>query len=482
MMLAKAMRRGVLLWTVVLASAWADASACYTVVVGRLASADGAVLVGHNEVNGGKRIVSFRYVPRITHGPDGSVILSDGDSVPATGTDYAFLWSGNLGLAHSDSYMNEWGVSVVSNACPSRTTGGGGIGYMLRRLVVQRARTAREGVKIAASLVAEHGYRGSQTLVIADSREAWLMALTTGKHWVAQRVPDDRVALLPNVYITTEVDLGDTANFMGSPGLIEHAVTKGYHRPADGAFIFREAYGPGLPDQTDIRQWRGQCLVLGRTIGKPAAAHLPFSVKPSVRVSLAMVMAILRDKGPGRICCGNTQESAVFQLRSNMPRQVGCVYWRTTGPPDVGMFVPWYAGITATPDSYHLPGKLREQLTLAHHVRPPAAVYDPDPRRVWWTFMALESALRQEHRHRLPTVRKVLDRFEARSLTHATVVERKAIALLADDEATGVALLTAHSCEMGRRAALVAEVLHASLTPEASTRPAMRQAPAEGRK
>jgi hypothetical protein len=38
--------------------------ACYAVIVGRLASADGSVLVGHNEQNGGQRLANLRKIPR----------------------------------------------------------------------------------------------------------------------------------------------------------------------------------------------------------------------------------------------------------------------------------------------------------------------------------------------------------------------------------------------------------------------------------
>ena len=44
---------------------------CYAVIVGREASADGSVLVGHNEQNGGQRILNFRRIPRQRFPADG---------------------------------------------------------------------------------------------------------------------------------------------------------------------------------------------------------------------------------------------------------------------------------------------------------------------------------------------------------------------------------------------------------------------------
>ena len=133
------------------------AIACDGIVVGRLASVDGSVLLGHNEENALDRVLEFRKIPPIGSGADGKVDLGRGgqiDSVPET---CGFLWSENPGLEFSDGYLNESGVAVVSIQCLSREDGydalvargeirHGGIGYMLRRLVAQRADSAREGM------------------------------------------------------------------------------------------------------------------------------------------------------------------------------------------------------------------------------------------------------------------------------------------------------------------------------------------------
>ncbi len=174
---------------------------CYAVIVGREASADGSVLVGHNEQNGGRRILNFRRIPRGRSSSGEVVRLRRGGELPQVDETAAFFWSENPGLEFSDAYLNEFGVAVVSDGCGSREDDyrtlvargeirGGGIGYMLRRLVAQRARTAREGVLLAGRLVERFGYVDSgRTYVIADPREAWLLAVVRGRRWVAQRRP-----------------------------------------------------------------------------------------------------------------------------------------------------------------------------------------------------------------------------------------------------------------------------------------------------
>jgi len=62
---------------------------------------------------------------------------------------------------------------------------------MLRRIMAEKARSAREAVQLAGQLVETYGYRGSgRTYSIADKNEAWMLAVIKGRHWLARRVPD----------------------------------------------------------------------------------------------------------------------------------------------------------------------------------------------------------------------------------------------------------------------------------------------------
>ncbi len=56
-----------------------------------------------------------------------------------------------------------------------------------------------------------------------------MLAVVKGKHWVAQRVPDDHIAIIPNYYTITTVNLTDTMNFYGSDDLVEYAIKKTRH-------------------------------------------------------------------------------------------------------------------------------------------------------------------------------------------------------------------------------------------------------------
>ena len=434
-----------------------SANGCYAVVVGKDASTDGAVLVGHNEQNYGQRFLNFRKVPLIEHRAGEMIKLQGGTEVPQVKESYAFLWSENPGTTYSDGYLNEWGVAVVSDGCPDRAEDlqkleaegqlvKGGIGYMLRRLVAERAKTAREGVQVAGKLIEQVGYPSSRTLVIADSKEAWLLSMSRGKHWVAQRVPDDSVALLPNVYIIDKVDLKDTGNFLGSPDLIEYAIKKEWYNPSVGErFDFSKAYGQPQKTLMDERQWRGQCLVTGKDIEKEPDRKLPFSVKPARKLSVKDVVSILRFHGEGSLCSNETQEAAVFQLRSNMPADIGCIYWRCSAEPCISILTPWYCGITETPQGYYKAVDLKENLTLECHFSERPEKFKPDAGMAWWIFKGLQDKVNADYRGRIGIIRAAFDKYEAVVFADQPAVEKKAMELYRTDKPAARRYLTDYS-------------------------------------
>jgi len=438
-----------------------SANGCYAVVVGKDASTDGAVLLGHNEQNYGQRYLNFRKVPRIEHRAGDMIRLRGGAEIPQVKDSYAFLWSENPGIAYSDGYLNEWGVAVVSDGCPDRAEElqkleaqgqlvKGGIGYMLRRLVAERAKTARDGVRIAGELIERVGYPSSRTLIIADSNEAWLLSMSRGKHWVAQRVPDDAVVLLPNVYVIDKVNLKDKTNFLGSPDIIEYARKKGWYNPAGGeSFDFSKAYGQQQKRIMDERQWQGQCLVTGRNIKQEPDRKLPFSVQPARKLSVKDVISILRFHSGFSLCSNETQEAAVFQLRSNMPVDIGCIYWRCSAEPCSSILTPWYCGITETPQEYYKAVDVKENLTLECHFSESPEKFKPDAGKAWWVFKELQDKVTADYEGRIGIVRAGCDKYEAKVFEGQPAVENRAIELYRNNKPAVRRYLTGYSRAVG---------------------------------
>ncbi len=352
---------------------------CYTVVVGRKASADGSVLVAHNEDDYGDVIVNLRKIAPRDYGAPQKITLRKGAVYETDGKTNGFLWIEAMGQDFADSFVNQYGVVITSDSCPSRETKAdvtdGGIGYMLRRIVAEKAVSAKDAVRVASELIERFGYTGSgRTYTFADKDEAWMMAIIRGRHWIAERVPDDEVVVLPNHYIIRGVYLNDTANFAGSADIIDYARANGwYDEAADGPFDFKKAFArpsrrpDPVFDGNTLRHWRGLTVLSGRSWD--ISDTYPFSFKPGQKVTPESLRALLRDHYEGTeydatdgyrtgtpnhtkyrtICTSSTINAFVVSLNTALPDPISVCLRLALGKPDTTIFLPLYYGTESLP-------------------------------------------------------------------------------------------------------------------------------------
>jgi len=360
------------------AAAGREGTECFTVLVGRKASADGSVIVAHNEDDRGEIVVNLRKIKARDYGGPQKVALGGGATYETDGRTNGFLWIEATTQEFADSFVNDHGVVITSDSCPSRVTAedstDGGIGWMLRRLMAEKATSAREAVRLAGKLIETYGYRASgRTYSIADKNEAWMLAALRGRHWYAERVPDDEVAVIPNFFTIRQVRAGDPDHFMGSPDIVEYAKKNGWYDEAkDGAFDFKKTFDrpsnrEPAADGNALRHWRGLCLLTGKAW--ELVHDYPFSVKPAKKATPEALMAILRDHYEGTpydatdgyktgtpnrtkfrtICTASTINSFVVSLRSKGPEPLATAMWLAFGKPDTTVFLPLYYGVATLP-------------------------------------------------------------------------------------------------------------------------------------
>jgi len=284
-----------------LALAVSASDACMTFVVGKKLSATGRVIVGHNEDD---------WPPFETHHgmlmardwPEGTFLPATAGCnprIPQAAHTYACYWGEvkfPYGDGNADTFLNENGVLVLSNSGgnstermddPSLLTKGG-VKFNLRRSVGERAKSARDGVRILCELVEKYGYAPSARIyTVADRDEAWLVQVVHGRHYVAVRCPDDEVTVMPNLYTVYGLDAWPAEDVLASPGLLENAKRKGFW---DGVskFNFAKAY-QGSYDYGDDHAFEHpnntgrfrQALRLLTGAEWPEDRPFPFSVKPS---------------------------------------------------------------------------------------------------------------------------------------------------------------------------------------------------------
>jgi len=342
---------------------------CFTVLAGKYATEDESVLLAHNEDDGGDQTVNLYKVPRVESKDSIEVKMKNGGILHLSPTTFAMIWIEMPGMTFSDSYQNEYGVTIVSNQCLSKEDRpdltDGGIGYWLRRAIALQAKTAREAVKIGGKLIEKYGYASSgRTYSIVDKNEAWMLAAVMGKHWVAQRVPDDQVAIIPNYYTIGKINLKDTLNFYGSKDIIDYARKRRWYEGNDEDFNFRQAYATrqSLHHPVNIERHWDAINKLSDT-KYTITDKLPFSFYAKDLIKLPDLFNILRSHFEGTeldkskdytlgsphqthraICAKSTQYGLVAQLRDYAPDALNPI-WISFVHPCTHMFVPLYNGI-----------------------------------------------------------------------------------------------------------------------------------------
>jgi len=294
----------------------AEWDSCTSIEVGRLATVDGSVITCHT-CDGPYRtwlnIVPHQKWPdkamnKIYSGKmhtetpgDLQGILQTGE-IPQVPETYQFL---------NTAYpcLNEQGLAIGETTIGGRqelvNTEGAFMIEEVERIMLERARTAREAIKLAGELVKQYGYGDyGECITIADGKEVWHYEifgagpLQKGAVWAAVRIPDDHVGISANIPRIAEVNLKDPDHYMASDNVFQVAQDMGWWDPKSGKpFKFWEAYSGRKPFSTReyfVLSTLAPSLKL--TMDMP---ELPFSVKPEKKLSVRDVLRIYRDPYAG---------------------------------------------------------------------------------------------------------------------------------------------------------------------------------------
>lgn len=470
-------------------AAAADDGECFTVLVGKNASADGAVVVAHNEDDRGEIIVNVRKIRGRDGGASRRVDLGKGAFYETDSRANGFLWIEATTQEFADSFVNEHGVLITSDSCPSRVTDedytDGGIGWMLRRLLAEKAASAREAVRLAGELVERYGYRSSgRTYSIADKDEAWMLAVLRGRRWYAQRVPDDEVAVIPNYFTIREIRPGDADHFMGSPDIVEYAARNGWYNPAkDGPFDFKKAFDrpssrQPAEDGNILRHWRGLGLVTGKAW--ELGGDYPFSVKPAKKMTAEALMAVLRDHYEGTdydatdgyrtgtpnktrfrtICTASTIDSFVVSLRAGGPEPLASAIWLAFGKPDTTIYLPLYYGVAALPAGAGLGAETPDDAVMARQHYADAELQAAKGELLNTKVLELEKAAEANYGFVHLKIERQLFPEERSFLRARPKFEKKFAALYAKDQARAQKMLDDYvAAAFGRVAILTGRLL-----------------------
>ena len=454
-------------------SSFEDHTNCSTILVGKNASVTGRVLMAHNEDDPGC-FVQSHLVPRMQHAEGETITFPDGTAViPQVPETWGYYWSEFRALhgePFADAFVNEWGVAVASNGCvgskvPEDGSVTGGIGYGLRHLIAQRARTAREGVEIAAALVEEFGYYSTRSYQIADKDEAWVFQVVIGHNFAARRIGDDEIYYIPNWLTLHEVDFSDTEhkNCYFSKNLLSYALEHGYYKPAKEGdysdFDFAAVYQDGGFD-IPSNHLRSDLAWRQITGGQPMP-HRTFSIKASKKYGVEDLKPILRSHYDGHeedlktdtkmsphrygICRDTTVEAMVVEFAEEP--ELTCI-WRAFPRPCISPFAPWYLGITRLPNGYEWMGP---KAALASHFAVDASELDFDRNQAYWALHMLQNVMEFDYQSCEGKVHTDIADMEAEWTATKPAIDQAYCQLKGTNPAAARALLTDYTAAQAQK-------------------------------
>jgi len=482
------MRKYLILSLFLLFSLSYSAMACTNFLVTKGASADGSTMISYNADS--HLLYGELYFWPAQDWPEGSMLkiyewdtgkyLSEIPQVPHT-----YNVVGN---------MNEWQVAIGETTFGGRHVlhhPGGLIDYgSLMYIALQRAKTAREAIKVMTSLVEKYGYYSEgESFSISDANEVWIMEMIgkapedKGVVWVARRIPDGYICGHANqARITTfprykKNDFNDPKQeTFYSKNIVKYARAKGWFTGKNKDFSFSDTYAPldfeaarfcearvwSIFNKVNSSMKKFEQYAMGYDLSK----RMPLWVKPDHKITLKEMMEFLgdhfegtkmdmtKDVGASKYGCPYrwrpltwemdsdtyfnerataTQQTGftfVAQGRSWLPREIGGIIWFGVDDAASTVYNPIYTSITRTPKTYSKGyGNLMEWKDDA----------------AFWVFNQVSNFAYTRYNAIHPEIKKVKDELENKFIAYTPAIDAAAGELYKTDPKLAIEFLTNYS-------------------------------------
>lgn len=242
----------------------------------------------------------------------------------------------------------------------------------LLSIVLPFIHSARDGVQYLGKLIEKYGSHEGNGIAFSDKDEVWYMEIPTGHYWVAEKLDDDKAAVIANQVSLQDIDFDDSSRFMWAPGIREF-VEKNHLNPDPNEFNFRHIFGTSNSRDrcyNTPRVWFGQ-RYLGHIAFSPTSNDLDFSFKPDRKLKREDVGYVLSshynetiydplsdttpkdDRTKFRpISMARCAESHILEIRNKVPAGMAGIAWFNFAPTAFNPYVPFYANANGTAPQY----------------------------------------------------------------------------------------------------------------------------------
>lgn len=376
---------------------------CTNFIAGKDATVDGSIFVTYAD-DSYTRFGDLFHSPRASH-PSGALreVIDWGDNTPRGSIPQATATYNVVGNMNEHQLVigeTTWGgYPQLADTTANAILDYGSLIY----ITLERAKTAREAIRLMGELVDKYGYASTgETFSIADKNEAWIMEMVgkypeKGAVWIAVRVPDNAIAAHANEPRIRKVNYKDKENVIYCKDLFSFARKHGYFKGKDEDFSFADAFSDHpaskrrscdarvwsffrhFASPEEEQKWLDWCLA-------KSDEPMPLWIIPTRKLSLKDMQDRMRDHYEGTpldmtndIAAGDnrspyrwrptrykvdgktygherpvaTQQTAwsfVAQLRPSLPDPVGGILWFGTDDANTTVYMPFYCSMTAVPE------------------------------------------------------------------------------------------------------------------------------------
>ncbi len=354
-------------------------------------------------------------------------------------------------------------------------------------VTLQRAKSAREAIKIMGDLVAEYGYYSSgESFSIADKDEVWIMEMIgkgegeKGAVWVAVKIPDGYVSGHANQARIRTFPLNDPENCIYAEDVISFAREKGWYKGKDKDFSFSDTYAPvsfGGARFCEARVWsmfrdvkQGMDKYEDYAMGHNLENRMPLYIKPDKKISVQDMFEFMRDHfegtkldmakdvgaGPFKlpyrwrpltwtvdsvtycneraVATQQTGFSFVTQSRNYLPDEIGGIIWFGLDDAATCVYMPMYSSIT------EVPKKLARGYGAMMEYKKDAA---------FWVFNEVSNFAYTRYDLIFPEIYKKQQEMEDVFVAYTDAIDKGAEKLLEKSKEKAVAFLTDYSVNVG---------------------------------
>ena len=237
-------------------------------------------------------------------------------------------------------------------------------------LVTCQSATAKEAVQTLCGLIDKYGSSEVNIALISDQTEAWYVEMYGGHQYAAVKLPADSVAAFGNEFSLEYLE--DYEDSVVSPELESLPKKKGFAvYGEDGRLNLLATYSGQsvVTNYSHMRTWIGHKLLASAEYGEYNINDVyPLCFKADEKVSLNDVEEIMRNRYEGteyspdetgrtdmRVIGTDTALSVhITQTYPNLPANMACVTWESSGPAIYGVFVPMSNASTSVSKPYGL--------------------------------------------------------------------------------------------------------------------------------